>query len=355
MKLSDLFTIACAVLAACGLVAGFVGVRRLIRMLRTQHCPWCGYDLRGLASGVCPECGPRPRPGRWRAAGWLAVAPVLVAMLPLWLMWPRPFRMAWWWVRYPTWRVTGTTDFGRLVLRFEQGGRPDNETQVQYEALLDGRVFRQSRGYFMGIGSVWDQKTAGYSIDPAVDLNRDGVPEIILRESSGGTHCCHTAYVYDTSGSTPVLLATVAGEHSPPSFEDLDRDGVAEAIVQDWTWDYFYSFAEAPAPRVILRWTGAEFVVAPNLMRTETPDEKTLAGYDDELKAAKNYLSVPPPMLHRMLELMYTGHGAAAWRLFDRVYPQPTREQEEWLEKFRRSLEASPYWPSLHAAWGAGE
>lgn len=25
-----------------------------------KRCPACGYDLRGLASGSCPECGPKP-------------------------------------------------------------------------------------------------------------------------------------------------------------------------------------------------------------------------------------------------------------------------------------------------------
>jgi hypothetical protein len=29
------------------------------RRVRKQHCAKCGYDLRGLSGGVCPECGAR--------------------------------------------------------------------------------------------------------------------------------------------------------------------------------------------------------------------------------------------------------------------------------------------------------
>jgi hypothetical protein len=52
------------------LLLGVLPCRRLLRSrrrrvrLRENLCPGCGYDLRGNASGVCPECGnatPCPR------------------------------------------------------------------------------------------------------------------------------------------------------------------------------------------------------------------------------------------------------------------------------------------------------
>lgn len=39
------------------LIAGGVSWRIAARMFPVGHCSACGYDLRGLGSGKCPECG----------------------------------------------------------------------------------------------------------------------------------------------------------------------------------------------------------------------------------------------------------------------------------------------------------
>ncbi|MFO0836786.1 MAG: hypothetical protein U0638_17630 [Phycisphaerales bacterium] len=39
------------------LIAGGVSWRFAARMFPIGHCSACGYDLRGLGSGKCPECG----------------------------------------------------------------------------------------------------------------------------------------------------------------------------------------------------------------------------------------------------------------------------------------------------------
>ena len=39
------------------LIAGGVSWRIAARMFPIGHCSACGYDLRGLGSGKCPECG----------------------------------------------------------------------------------------------------------------------------------------------------------------------------------------------------------------------------------------------------------------------------------------------------------
>jgi predicted amidophosphoribosyltransferase len=40
-------------------------IRRAVALCRKRktspgHCPKCGYDLAGIAGGVCPECGRPP-------------------------------------------------------------------------------------------------------------------------------------------------------------------------------------------------------------------------------------------------------------------------------------------------------
>src|SRR5215213_5850324 len=68
------------------------------------HCRRCGYSLRGLESGKCPECGgafdlaerktfarrpPRPALGRWarRVALLVALLALAAASVPGWYGW----------------------------------------------------------------------------------------------------------------------------------------------------------------------------------------------------------------------------------------------------------------------------
>jgi hypothetical protein len=43
-------------LAGVGVIASYFGLRGLSRK-GAGCCRGCGYDLRGLSSGACPECG----------------------------------------------------------------------------------------------------------------------------------------------------------------------------------------------------------------------------------------------------------------------------------------------------------
>lgn len=47
-------------------MAGALLIWRAERKRRDHDCESCGYDLTGNISGICPECGERIRPGKWR-------------------------------------------------------------------------------------------------------------------------------------------------------------------------------------------------------------------------------------------------------------------------------------------------
>jgi hypothetical protein len=54
---------ATSILRRHGVVVGFLGIRKEDwHKLVGGSCPACGYDVRGLPQGVCPECGGVLRP-----------------------------------------------------------------------------------------------------------------------------------------------------------------------------------------------------------------------------------------------------------------------------------------------------
>jgi hypothetical protein len=58
------FTLACIAVVTCSTLMGLLIqqiythlIVRHVRDLMPGHCACCGYNLKGNASGVCPECG----------------------------------------------------------------------------------------------------------------------------------------------------------------------------------------------------------------------------------------------------------------------------------------------------------
>ncbi len=74
--------------------------------------------------------------------------------------------------------------------------------------------------------------------NPFVDLNGDGVPDLIVATSTGGGHCCSIYTVYSL-GDVPRRIGQIHGDDGSVIFADIDKDGVYEAIANDFTFAYW--------------------------------------------------------------------------------------------------------------------
>jgi hypothetical protein len=194
------------------------------------------------------------------------------------------------------------------------------------------------------------------------DINRDGFPEIIIEHYSGGMHCCYE-YAIFSLGKKLKLLDVIYGEHSYFEFKDLDGDGRYEAIGRDWTFAYWSaSFAESPAPEVILRWKNGKYRLAGDLMKKQY-DQIQILETAEEFRRNALPISESNQSLHfdtewyaAMLELIYTGNGNLAWELCDRFWPIPdddllkkkwVADKRRFLAGFKAQLRKSIYWSDL--------
>lgn len=197
---------------------------------------------------------------------------------------------------------------------------------------------------------------------PGADINGDGIPDVIVSYFSGGAHCC-SKYAVFSLGRELKLLGVLDGQHSDFDFKDLDSDGKYEAVGRDWTFAYWgSSFAESPAPEVILRWKNGSYRLADDLMRKKYYRDEVMK-IVDEFKNDILPLSEEDKTLHvditisaAMLELIYTGNGNLAWEFVDRVWPIPdddslkTRwlsDKRKFLKDFKAQLRKSDYWHDL--------
>jgi len=234
--------------------------------------------------------------------------------------------------------------WGDYVLRTYRG---------EYEGLIEidfrDRGAYQQKGhafYISGKGLLGKEQV----IPMGLDLTGDGKQNFVFYEWSGGAHCCFNATILTTE--MPIQqVAIIEGRHTKPVFEDLDDDGLYEVTVRDWTYDYWpRSFAESPAPEVILVYNGREYVPSKQFMFRDAPSEKELR---EKVTVVKNKLTTNYD-IHKALpfdyalDIMYAGHEELGWHFIDEVWPESeSKEKEELIESLRNLMEHSSYWQKL--------
>jgi hypothetical protein len=327
-------------------------------------CRGCNYDLSSHAPALCPECGRDPRlaspPRRVIRRLPLAFA-VLFTLLAGGLFLARTPLQNWWWNQLPAWIPASTLMHQGIEYRILTPRGPIDMPRTEWPTLerrLECRV---------GNGEWFTIVPSDFVIEldqlKTVDVTGDGVPEHLIETYSGGAHCCHTLYVLDTTRDG-LLLAVIDGTHSGFRIADLDRDGVAEVTLADWTFGYWHTtYVASPRPEVVLSFDGNRFSPAVHLMRKAPPAEAELEAQAAEARAAALPISDDPhPLLHPFwgpaLDLLYSGNADHARRFLDLAWPgnglwkeYPTKDA--FLAALEAELNRSPWWPQIVSGYAA--
>jgi hypothetical protein len=79
-----------------------------------------------------------------------------------------------------------------------------------------------------------------------LDIDNDGISELLITDFSGGAHCCFTYYLYSRSPDLRLLGVFEMG-NGGLRFEDLDGDGILEGV-GDYDGFAYYDFCYAASP-----------------------------------------------------------------------------------------------------------
>jgi hypothetical protein len=340
-----------------------------------RRCPGCSYDMHGLATFTCPECGctakSEVRMHRGRRKWWM-LAPAAVLMAPLVLLQsPRATR----------WVVNAATpEYERVQRQHFDAATVSIYAPYSHPEWLDGWLRYFGVEYEQ---RMWGQRaivTANHhevlSIDDAIielgcnfhgngdlsdgsginqDLNGDGIPDLVISAYSGGAHCC-TTYYFLSLGQKPKLLCTHDGLHGtgmriPPAGEP--GAGTLEIIQPDWTFAYWHEcFAGSPSPHVVLELTPEGLRLASERMLKPAPTQVELVA--TAVSQRDRFITdekINSDLWRTMLDLMYTGHEREAWAYFDTAWPETIPGKEEFRTEFVAELNTSPYWPLVKSAF----
>lgn len=207
---------------------------------------------------------------------------------------------------------------------------------------------RRTEGTFRLTNGFGTSDAHGPPIPVGTDVTGSRVPEVVVSEWSGGGHCCYILRVLQLGVTVHEIAAMNMQDSDDGHFVDLDGDGVYEIVARDYTFAYWHaSFADSPAPRVVLRFDGKAYRLALDLMRKPAPEKAAIETLIAEVRRKWEY-DYPEPLLWKsMLELIYTGHPDLAWDVVSKASDGRNSAKDQFLSEFCGQLATSPYFAPL--------
>jgi hypothetical protein len=164
--------------------------------------------------------------------------------------------------------LTASAKYGVYVIRTYRFPDPEGCLQI----LQSGKVVYSLMSVNFAIGNNFEGNAP---IRIGTDITGEGKPDGVVSEWTGGAHCCFIFHVFEL-GDVFREIAKINAQHSDgASFVDPHHDGHYEFEGNDWAFAYWKtSFAESPAPRIILKYRDGRFRLALDLMERAAPSSK---------------------------------------------------------------------------------
>lgn len=234
--------------------------------------------------------------------------------------------------------LSGETIFGDYTVR---SAFLERELQNLLLVYKNDQLIYFQRSDRLGIDKVSRNKTQG------TDITGNGIPNLIVSEYTGGAHCCGIDYVFEL-GETFRLVDIIPTTHSGGKFQDLDGDGIAEFLFNDWHFAYWSTpFAGSPSPGVVMSYQDNAWRPAPELMCQPAPDLGELEAEAAKIRDEGWEADGLPHLLETTLNLIYSGHAGLALDFFDAAWPPEIAGEDEFLTSFAHELATNRYWPEL--------
>jgi len=189
-----------------------------------------------------------------------------------------------------------------------------------------------------------------YLILMGPDITGDSIPDLVISEWSLGAHCCYTFHIFEIGDTFRHVQSIEAGSSESAYFANLDGSPGYEFVMNDWTFAYWYtSFAESPAPQVVLTFNGTSYVFAREFMKKDPASETRLREAAESIREMDDWrMGVPPRELWvQMIDLIYSGNMTQAFKLFDLAWPGNVGGKDDMLLDFKARLKESPFYQEI--------
>lgn len=227
--------------------------------------------------------------------------------------------------------------------------------QSRIEIWQAGQLIYTLKGHVaLGYGLDEDQPPDGVKIKVGDDLTGDGIPELLVSEWSGGTHCCYTFHLFRMGERFSHIQDIALLDADEATF--VRRPGVKGLVLvtNDYSaFAYFpEGFAGSPAGRVFLSFQGDKFQPDARLMKSNPPTDTEItkcAGLFKPSRAWKEKANAGQPMgmWYYATDLIYTGNARQAWKFLDAAWGGSAAEKKKYVGDYQQRFTKSVYYQEL--------
>ena len=229
-------------------------------------------------------------------------------------------------------------DFKAAVYESEQTG--DHRALVIFDAsdkpvlVVEGASFIQ-RDFFQYTCTDTDGNAVRYGVESCAnkELIRPDFPYHVFGLMGPGMHCCNHLLMLKKDEMPRVSLYWGDGHQEPWLEEGEDGQYIMKTLESSYAY-WPFSYAASAFPMLAWRIVPSGFLLAPDLMITDPPDQETLNELTQEIKETFDGEDIPYPLYATVLDLIYSGNEDIAWEFFEEAWPSDTKSKQEFKRNF---------------------
>jgi len=247
--------------------------------------------------------------------------------------------------------LTDEQSFGEYTYRLYTG--PPFREEVFQIYKKEELVYQSKVGY-----AYWLNKE-NELFSPGDDITGDGIPNLVVMESSGGNSLFNqSCYVFSLGEQFRLIQCLPEGK-----FVDINQDGKLDCIAYQPGFTFWHAcHAGSPAPQIVYEYCGSDYLLAPALMYQPLPEEEEM---NQMIEEVKNYCAqakkekwrdahcwhneevyLDSSLWRYMLDLMFSGHPDEAYDFLDKVWPEGEKGKSDFIYDFEKRL-YNTVWPAL--------
>ncbi|HEV2110945.1 MAG TPA: hypothetical protein VGT99_06310 [Gammaproteobacteria bacterium] len=236
-------------------------------------------------------------------------------------------------------------------------GNPSCEAEPEsriagFEILKAGKRVYMRTGYSFAPGYALDQDQPPDSVKLKAgdDISGEGVPELLISEWSGGSHCCYSFHLFRLGDEFKRIQSIPLFDADESAF--VRRPGIKGLVLDSADYSAFAyfpaGFAGSPAGRVLLSFQQGRFRLDLGLMKADAPAKGAIDKCAALFKKSRDWRDGQPMgMWYYATDLIYTGNEPQALTFLDKSWGGSAADREKYLGEYEKHLSKSIYYPQL--------